>query len=108
MWLSLLCLLSVARADDEFSKEVVKATPLTQSIYLLEGAGGNMTASIGADGTFLVDDDFAQMSEKLVAKLKELKGGSPRWIVNTHFHYDHSGGNEHLGKTATIIAAKPA
>lgn len=92
-------------ADDDFSKEVVKATPLTSSLYMLEGAGGNITASIGSDGVFLVDDDFAQMADKLLAKLKELKGSSPRFIVNTHFHYDHTGGNEIFGSTATIIAA---
>lgn len=95
----------IGLADDDFSKEVVKATPLTSSLYMLEGAGGNITASIGSDGVFLVDDDFAQMADKLLAKLKELKGSSPRFIVNTHFHYDHTGGNEVFGSTATIIAA---
>lgn len=102
-----LALLSVQTsfADDDFSKEVVRSTPLTSSLYMLEGAGGNITASIGSDGVLLVDDDFAPMAEKLVAKLKELKGGSPRFIINTHFHYDHTGGNEIFGSTATIIAA---
>ena len=65
-----------------------------------------MTALIGGGGVFLVDvDDFAPMADKLLAKLKELKGSSPRYIVNTHFHYDHTGGNEVFGPTATIIAA---
>ncbi len=53
----------------------------------------------------LVDDDFSEMAEKLLTKLKELKGGTPRYIINTHFHYDHTGGNEVFGSTATIIAA---
>ncbi len=92
-------------ADEDFSKQVFKSTKLTPSIYMLEGAGGNITASLGADGVFLVDDDFAEMSEKLVLKLKDLGGGNPRFIVNTHFHYDHTGGNEKFGKTAIIIAA---
>ena len=96
---------TAAFADEDFSKEIFKSTALTSSIYMLEGAGGNITASIGPDGVFLVDDDFAEMSEKLVAKLKDLGGGSPRFIVNMHFHYDHTGGNEKFGKTATIIAA---
>ena len=94
-----------AYADDDFSHEVIKATALTQSLYMLEGAGGNMTALIGNDGTLLVDDDFAPMAGKILAKLKDLKGGSPRYIVNTHFHYDHTGGNEVFGSTATIVAA---
>src|SRR6185437_15426153 len=98
--------LAVAHAEDEdFSKEVVKATPLSSSVYMLEGAGGNMTALISPDGTLLVDDDFKPMAEKVLAKLKDLGGQTPRYIVNTHFHYDHTGGNEVFGRTATIIAA---
>ncbi len=96
---------NILAADDDFSKETFKATTITSSIYMLEGAGGNITALIGPDGTLLVDDDFAQMADKLVAKLKELKGSSPKYIVNTHFHYDHTGGNEVFGPSATIIAA---
>ena len=65
--------LQSAIADDDFSKEVVKSTPLAPSLYMLEGAGGNITALIGPDGVLLVDDDFAQTADKLVAKLKELK-----------------------------------
>ena len=94
-----------AWSDDDFSKEVVKVTPLTSTLYMLEGAGGNVTASIGPDGVLLVDCDFAEMSDKLIAKLKELKGGSPRFIINTHFHYDHTGGNQVFGSTATVISA---
>ncbi len=106
LFVSIIFSFSVAsHGDDDFSKEVIKATPLTTSLYMLEGAGGNMTASIGPDGVLLVDDDFAEMAERLVAKLKELKGGSPRYIINTHFHYDHTGGNNVFGRTATIIAA---
>lgn len=95
-----------ARAvDEDFLQTNFKTTPLADSLYMLEGAGGNITASIGPDGVFLVDDDFAEMAGKLLAKLKELHGESPKYIVNTHFHYDHSGGNEVFGSSATIIAA---
>lgn len=104
-FLALFFSVALACADDDFSKEVEKATQLTPSMYMIEGAGGNITASIGSDGTFLVDDDFAPMADKLVSKLRELKGDRPRFIVNTHFHYDHTGGNEVFGSTATIIAA---
>jgi glyoxylase-like metal-dependent hydrolase (beta-lactamase superfamily II) len=102
---SILCIGFSGRADDDFSKEVVRVTPLTATLYMLQGAGGNVTASIGPDGVLLVDCDFAEMSDKLVAKLKELKGSSPRLIINTHFHYDHTGGDQIFGSTATIIAA---
>ena len=94
-----------ALADDDFSKIEIKETQLTPALYMLEGAGGNMTASIGSDGVLLVDDDFAPMAEKLLAKLKELKGASPKYIINTHFHYDHTEANEVFGSIATIIAA---
>ena len=73
---------------------------------MLEGAGGNITALTGNDGVLLVDDDdFAQMAPKINAKLNELKAGAVRYIINMHFHYDHTGGNEVFGYTATIIAA---
>lgn len=94
-----------ARAADDFTNETVKSTQLAQSVYMLEGAGGNVTALVGSEGTLLVDDDFAEMAEKLLAKLKELKGETPRYIINTHFHYDHTGGNQVFGSPATIIAA---
>lgn len=99
-----LCFVA-AHAEEDYSKESIKATHLAANLYMLEGAGGNMTALIGTDGTLLVDDDFAPMADKLVGKLKELGGGSPRYIVNTHFHYDHTGANEIFGPTSTIIAA---
>jgi glyoxylase-like metal-dependent hydrolase (beta-lactamase superfamily II) len=82
----------------------MKSTQIASSIYLLEGAGGNITALMGQDGVLLVDDDFVEMSEKLLAKLLELKGSKPRYIINTHFHYDHTGGNSIFGPTSTIIA----
>ncbi len=100
LWL----MVSMVHGDDDLAQAVEKATALTSSLFMIEGGGGNITASIGPDGTLLVDDDFAAMSGKLVAKLKELKGGSPRFIVSTHFHYDHTGGNEVFGATATILA----
>lgn len=105
MFVALGIFSNLAVADDDFSKEVVKATTLTTNLYMLEGAGGNMTALLSSEGTLLVNDDFAPMAGKIVAKLKELGGDSPRYIVNTHFHYDHTGGNEVFGNTATIIAA---
>jgi glyoxylase-like metal-dependent hydrolase (beta-lactamase superfamily II) len=83
----------------------IRATPLTATTYLLEGDGGNMVASIGRDGVFLVDDDFDSSSEALLTKLKELNGAIPKYIVNTHFHYDHTGGNLRFGNSTKILAA---
>jgi len=96
---------AAAFAGDDFSKENFKNTPLTASMHMLEGAGGNITVLTGPEGTLLVDCDFAPMAEKLVAKLKEIGGDSPRFIVNTHFHYDHTGSNEVFGRTSTVISS---
>ena len=92
-------------AEEDFSKELIKANPLSSNLFMLEGAGGNIIALLGQEGTLLVDDDFAQMANKLNAQLVELGGASPRFIINSHFHYDHTGGNEVFGKSATIISA---
>lgn len=105
IFISIGLTMNAVYAEEDYSKEVEKATRLTSNVYLIEGAGGNVTASIGSDGVLLVDDDFAPMAEKLAAKLKELKGGTPRFIINTHFHYDHTDGNKVFGPTSTIIAA---
>lgn len=81
-------------------------TPLTSQVHLIELGGGNITALVTQEGTLLVDDDFAESAAQLVEELKRLGGDRPRFIINTHFHYDHTGGNEVFGTTATIIAAK--
>ena len=68
--------------------------------------GGNLAVSIGEDGTFLIDDQFAPLTGKIVDKIKKMGGDSPRFLINTHWHYDHTGGNENLGKAGTIIVAQ--
>ena len=105
----LLVLGCVARAQEQdFSKVEIKTTQLADGLYLLQGAGGNMTAAVGADGVLLVDDEFAPLAEKIRAALKGL-GGSDRplrYVIDTHYHYDHTGGNKPLAEGgATVIAA---
>lgn len=91
--------------DEEYAKTEYKITPVAERLWMLEGAGGNVTALAGPDGTLLVDSDFAPMASKLAEALKKLGAGPPRYIVNTHFHYDHTGGNAVFGASAAIIAA---
>jgi len=100
---SILLAAVVSAADVETRKDI-QATRLGASLWMLQGEGGNVTASIGSDGVLLVDDELATMAPKLLAKLRELGGAEPRFIVNTHFHYDHTGGNA-LFHQATIIAS---
>ena len=105
----LLVLGCVARAQEQdFSKVEIKTTQLADGLYLLQGAGGNMTAAVGADGVLLVDDEFAPLAEKIRAALKGLGGGDRplRYVIDTHYHYDHTGGNKPFAEAgATVIAA---
>jgi glyoxylase-like metal-dependent hydrolase (beta-lactamase superfamily II) len=92
-------------AQRDFSKVEIKAIPVAKNIYMLEGSGGNIGVSVGADGILIVDDQFAPLAEKIEAALQKLNPGKLKFVLNTHFHGDHTGGNAHFGaKDATIIA----
>ncbi len=94
--------------DQDFSKIELKKIKVTENIFMLQGvngfAGGNIAVSVGEDGTLMVDDQLAPMNEKITAVLEELKGGKPTYVLNTHWHGDHTGGNAVFGQEATIIA----
>lgn len=90
--------------DRDFSKVEVKATKVAGNVYMLEGAGGNIGVSAGSDGILIVDDQFAPLAEKIRAALKGLGSGKLSFVLNTHWHGDHTGGNEVFGREATIIA----
>ncbi|MGI9106061.1 MAG: MBL fold metallo-hydrolase [Pyrinomonadaceae bacterium] len=93
-----------ARAQGDLSGVQIKATPVAGNIYMLEGAGGNIGVSAGADGILIVDDQFAPLADKIRAALKRLNPGQLRFVLNTHYHGDHTGGNAVFGKESTIIA----
>jgi len=82
----------------------VRTTKITGNVYMLRGAGGNVGAITGMDGILIVDDDYKRVSSKLAAALKELGSEKPRFILNTHWHGDHTEGNEFFGKDSTIVA----
>jgi cyclase len=94
-----------AAGAQDFSKVEVKSTPLRESLHLLTGAGGNMVASTGGDGTFLVDDQYAPLNDRIVAELSKLGRMPLRFVINTHWHGDHTGGNEAFGKAGAVIVA---
>jgi glyoxylase-like metal-dependent hydrolase (beta-lactamase superfamily II) len=96
--------LPAAAQERDFSKVEVKATPVAGKIHMLEGAGGNIGVSVGSDGILIVDDQFAPLADKIRAALKGLGGGRLAFVLNTHWHGDHTGGNEVFGREATIIA----
>ncbi|MEJ7849480.1 MAG: MBL fold metallo-hydrolase [Pyrinomonadaceae bacterium] len=112
--LSLLLLLSFgsfntfAHGDNSHSanKQDVKVTTtkVSGNVYMLQGRGGNIGAVVGTDGILIVDDDYKAVSQKLSDALKELGSASPRFIFNTHWHGDHTEGNEFFGKQSIIVA----
>src|SRR5262245_20286535 len=79
--------------QEDFSKVQIKVTNVSGNIYMLEGAGGNIAASVGDDGIVIVDDQFAPLAEKIEAALKGITDKPVRFVINTHYHGDHTGGN---------------
>jgi len=91
-------------AQTDFSKVEIKSTKVNGNVYMLEGSGGNIGVSVGPDGILIVDDQFAPLADKIRAALKGLGDGKLRFILNTHWHGDHTGGNVVFGPEAPIIA----
>src|SRR5688500_13536000 len=105
LMLLVLCALPAgAVAQTDYSKVEMKATKVAGNVYMLEGAGGNIGVSVGTDGILIVDDQFAPLADKIRAALKGLNQGKLRFILNTHCHIDHTGGNVSFGPEAPIIA----
>jgi glyoxylase-like metal-dependent hydrolase (beta-lactamase superfamily II) len=95
---------SLALAQGDLSKVEIKSTQVSGNVYMLEGSGGNIGVSVGSDGILIVDDQFAPLAEKIRAALKKLGEGKLKYILNTHYHGDHTGGNKEFGPEAPIIA----
>jgi len=94
-----------AAAQQDFSKVEVKATKITNNIYMLTGAGGNIGLSVGEDAAFIVDDQFAPLTPKITAAIAQITPKPVKFVLNTHWHSDHAGGNENLGKAGALIVA---
>lgn len=92
------------RPQTDWSKVQIKSTKVAGNVYMLEGAGGNIGVSVGSDGILIVDDQFAPLADKIRASLKTLGEGKLRFILNTHWHPDHTGGNVAFSAEAPIIA----
>ncbi len=88
-----------------FDTVQIKTTRLTASIYMLEGSGGNIGVLIGNDGIIIIDDQFAPLTEKIKTALSKISSKPVKFVVNTHFHGDHAGGNENFGGQGAIIVA---
>src|SRR5687767_6229277 len=105
---SFLSALVFAHGDDTHFKNrqdvQVKTTKVSGNVYMLQGRGGNVGALVGTDGILIVDDDYKALSAKLAAALKELGSDKPKYVFNTHWHGDHTEGNEFFGKDSIIVA----
>ncbi|HKG14796.1 MAG TPA: MBL fold metallo-hydrolase [Pyrinomonadaceae bacterium] len=88
----------------DFSKVEIRTTKVAGGVYMLEGAGGNIGVSAGADGVLIVDDQFSPLADKVRAAFKPLSPGPLRFVLNTHFHFDHTHANPVFGREATIVA----
>jgi glyoxylase-like metal-dependent hydrolase (beta-lactamase superfamily II) len=102
---ALIISISATRAfAQDFSKVEIKVTKVAGNVYMLEGAGGNIGVSAGPDGILIVDDQFAPLADKIKAALKTLGDGKLKFVLNTHYHGDHTGSNVVFGPDAPIIA----
>lgn len=103
--LVLIAALAHAQGPPDFSKVQIKTNKIADNFYTLDGQGGTIGVLTGPDGVFMVDTQFAPLSEKIAAAIKQITPEPIRFVVNTHVHGDHSGGDENFGKMgATIIS----
>ncbi|HEY6720867.1 MAG TPA: MBL fold metallo-hydrolase [Burkholderiales bacterium] len=106
--IALLALLAFgAQAQQRnFDAVQIKTTKVADGVYMLEGEGGNIGVSAGEDGVFLIDDQYAPLTPKILAAVKEISDKPVRLLINTHWHGDHTGGNENMGKAGVVIVAQ--
>lgn len=104
LFAALVFLASSQAQERDFSKVEIKAEKVADGIYMLIGSGGNIGLSVGEDGIVIVDDQFAPLAPKIQAALKGISDKPVRFVLNTHYHFDHTGGNQEFGKLGTIIA----
>ena len=101
---TLTTLTTPAPAQD-FSKVEIQTQKLSDSTYMLTGAGGNIGLSVGEDAVFVIDDQFAPLAPKIKAAIARITAKPVQFVLNTHFHFDHTGGNEAFGKDGALIVA---
>ena len=103
-----LTIASAQQQEPDWSKVQIKVTKVSGNIYMLEGQGGNIAASVGEDGIVIVDDEFAPLAEKIQSVLKDLKitDKPVRFVINTHYHGDHTGGNPPFANSGSTVIAQ--
>ena len=99
-------LTNTSLAQTDYSQVQIIPHQVSDNVYYLEGAGGNIGLSVGEDGVVLIDDQFAPLTNKILAAISSINDGDIRFLINTHVHGDHTGGNENLGKQGIVILAR--
>ncbi len=92
-------------AQQDFEKVEIKTIPIKANLYMLEGEGGNIGVSVGKDGVIIIDSQFAPLSAKINSAIGKISDQPIRYLVNTHYHLDHTGGNENFANGGTVIIA---
>lgn len=92
-------------AQQDLSAVEIQTVPVAEGLYMLMGAGGNIGLSVGTDGAFMIDDQYAPLTEKIKAAVAAVTDQPIRYVVNTHWHGDHTGGNENMGQAGAVIVA---
>lgn len=100
-----VCSPGAARAQDGFEEVVIEPIPVRDGIHMLVGQGGNLGLLVGEDGAFLIDDQFAPLTPKILTAIGRLTDRPVRFVINTHWHPDHTGGNENIGEAGAVIVA---
>jgi cyclase len=96
---------AIAQQQVDWDKVQIKTTDLGNNTYMLEGQGGNITVAVGNDGIIMVDTQFAPLSDKIKAAIKTISPLPIKYVINTHFHGDHTGGNANFQKDGAIVIA---
>jgi cyclase len=99
---------ALAAQGRDMSQVQIRAHPVANGIYYLEGQGGNIGLSVGEDGVVMIDDQFAPLTDRILAAIRQINPGEIRFVINTHLHGDHTGGNENLGRMGILILARDA
>lgn len=102
---ALTALAPCAWAQADLAEVEIRVVPVAEGVWMLQGAGGNIGVSAGDDGVFLVDDQYAPLTDKILAALATISEQPVRFVLNTHWHGDHTGGNENLGEAGAVIVA---
>ena len=97
-------LATIGFAQDRFANVTIETIPVAGNISMLIGSGGNIGVSAGSDGILIIDDQYAELSDRIKAALADLGSDTPKFVLNTHFHGDHTGGNANFGGASVIIA----